>query len=147
MMNGSFHKSEPTSAPRVIAPKRMQISVQTIGTDLSYSLEVLNMSMSGLLLKWERSQSLPFIEKTIIEIIVDPNASILQAPVRYMGQVVRRVKKLDEPSGMLLGVKILQMDEFNRDLWSECVESCQSDSTLHLSVSKEILFNKTKPKK
>ncbi len=119
-------------APRFEVTDAVQVQSRTIGTDVSYSLSTKNVSRSGLLLTWEQNSRVPFIENTIIEMTIDPNCQLLHEPVHCLGKVVRRVQRPmmggNAANTAEFGVRIVQIDNRDLDVWESCIDELTRSS-------------------
>ena len=99
----------------------MIVDTKTIGTNLCYSLRTINISKTGMLLSWNSSVKVPFIENTIIELKVDTTRQHLSFPVDCLGKVVRRIDHGADPATDF-GVHIVQMEAEDRLRWDKTFE-------------------------
>lgn len=122
-------------APRF--PLDLTVTSNTIGVHDAFRLSTVNISRSGLLLSWKRASTMPFNEKTILELIIDPDGQLLSAPIRCLGKVVRRVDLAVSPGviGTHLGVQIIHMGDDDNGTW----EQCFSDLEARLGKAKVIV--------
>lgn len=120
---GSVPQSTKVRAPRYDTNGELIVASKTIGTDLTYRLCTENVSRSGLLLTWDYNTKIPFIEKTILELTIDPESDWLSAPVSCLGKVVRRqTKRVDQNvEATQFGIRIVQIDNTDLDIWDDCI--------------------------
>ena len=111
-------------APRV--PFDLEVRSKTIGTSADYSFSTEDVSRSGLLLLWEKDGRMPFIVNTLIEMVIDPDASCLDQPVMCLGKVVRR-ENAEGGNGTTtrLGIQIVQWDHHDQNLWEGCLSQLE----------------------
>jgi hypothetical protein len=76
---------------------------------------------------------MPFIENTLLELTIDPQASCLGDPVSCLGKVVRRT---ETDGSSVLGVQIVQMDNDDLDAWEGCLT--ELERKFGISPSKKI---------
>lgn len=99
---------------------QIRVESRTIGSDLSYELTSLNISKTGMLLTWKSSVKIPFMEKTILELTVDPDGNILKKPLRCLAKIVR---KFNQDGCETYGVRIVQMETEDVGLWESTIRS------------------------
>jgi hypothetical protein len=92
----------------------MVVEAKTLGSPHKYLLQTTNMSASGLLIKWDRHQKIPFNVNTLIELSIEANVG--GSPKRHecFGKVVRRL----DVSGMTCyGVKLVSSEAKDHERW------------------------------
>ncbi len=111
-------------APRVSLDGNIVVESKTLGTNVSYRLTTDNVSKSGLLLHWSNDSRLPFIINTLIEMTIDPGATILKQPVNCLGKIVRKEGAVPTQ----FGVRIVQIDNSDLEVWEACVSLLERDA-------------------
>ncbi len=106
-------------ATRYDVSGQLKVASKTIGTDISYALDLTNVSRTGLLLEWDQKRYVPFIENTIIEMTIDPGKQWLQEPLNCLGKVVRRIDQ--RGAVIFFGVHIVQIDNNDMLAWDSCI--------------------------
>ena len=108
-------------APRITG--QFTVHSKTIGSLSYFKLNTENISKSGLLLNWTQQSSLPFIEKTLLDLQIDPERQYFKEPILCLGKVVRREVKKDGHAGAVeLGIQIVQIDEKHKHAWENHLE-------------------------
>lgn len=116
--------SQKNRAPRYKIKDKLIVDTKTIGTNLTYRLEADNISRSGILLKTTNNHSIPFIEKTILELTIDPELNWLPLPIKCLASVVRKeIIKKETQSEICIGVRIIQIDNTDIENWEQCLNS------------------------
>ncbi len=112
-------------APRM--PAELLIEARTLGTNQVYELGTVDVSRSGILVSWSRRGRMPYLVNTILEITIDPECSMLSAPVFCLAKVVRRDVTKDDRTHTAgeLGIQILQMDQSDATVWENCVTALE----------------------
>lgn len=139
-LNDHRHKKIQKVAPRISVD--LTVKTKTIGSRLSYELVTANISKSGVLLVWNKQSKLPFLEKTIIEMEIDPDCHWLSNPVNCMGNVIRKVETphTEDSTGLSkqeFGIAIIALDTKDNYIWEQCVSDLQRrefkklDDTFH----------------
>jgi len=105
----------------------LKVESRTLGTNASYKLTTQDISKSGMLLVWDRAVShMPYLENTLLELIIDPDKNHLGNPVSCLGKVVRKSSiKYDQRTVDVLGVQIVQMDNSDLENWEECLSELE----------------------
>lgn len=111
--------SAKVRATRYDVAGALQVTSKTIGCDITYKLDLNNVSRTGLLLYWDHRRHVPFIENTIIEMTIDAAQSWLSAPLMCLGKVVRRIDRRDNTT--YFGVHIVQIDNNDLVAWESCI--------------------------
>lgn len=97
---------------------------KTIGTSVSYPLQILNVSDNGMKLRWDSSQKLPFLENTLIEISlpIKLGKDLPEQVIKYLAKVVR-LEGLEggEVEGQEFGIKMIFLEPKNHQMWKEAV--------------------------
>lgn len=104
-------------APRVPTRRSLFVEASTIGTAVVYPLVVENMSRSGMLLTWQATFRIPFIENTLIEMRIDPEGSLFENPLKCLGKVVRRSEMESGTHHASFGIHIIQMEATDIEKW------------------------------
>ena len=132
----SIEKPTPAEiAERYTPGKDLFVTSKTIGTDFSYKLDTGNISRSGMLLNWRGERNLPFIENTIIEMVIDPNGEFLTKPVACMGKIVRKAPGASAGAKTQYGVSIVQVDEEDQQEWDKCLKDLAASGVETRSAS------------
>ncbi len=124
-------------ATRYVPRHAISVATKTIGTTISFRMETENLSLSGLLLAWNQRRVIPFIENTIIELVIDPNCEILRKPLACLGKIVRKNERLDQDLGPMFGVAIVQMDANDTSMWEDCLSQI-ADSGAMIAAQPEL---------
>ncbi len=117
-MNARKHDTR-VRATRYDVAGALKVTSKTIGTAITYKLELNNVSRTGLLLHWDHQRHVPFIENTIIEMTIDPNSFWLKEPLSCLGKVVRRIDQRN--NRIYFGVHIVQIDNNDLLAWENCI--------------------------
>lgn len=112
-------------APRFKLENGLVVSSKTIGTDVAFHLSTENVSRSGMLLRWLQTRPIPFLENTIIEMVIDPKGETLMRPVACLGKIVRR-RGNSSQGDLEFGIAIIQIDNADLDVWEACLEKMTS---------------------
>jgi hypothetical protein len=110
-------------APRYDVNNELVVSSKTIGTDCAYTMTVGNISRSGMLLNWNQALKIPFLENTILDLVIDPKQKILNTPVSCLAKVVRKNVVTGTDTYVQFGVRIVQIDNSDVEIWDNCLES------------------------
>lgn len=94
---------------------------KTIGTSISYPMQILNVSDNGMKLRWDNSQKLPFMENTLIEIAVPIKLGegLPEQMTHYLAKVVRLSG--EEGENQEFGVKMIFLEPQSQQIWKEAV--------------------------
>ena len=109
---------------RTSLPSDMIVESRTIGCNLVYSMATENISKSGMLLSWASTVPTPFIEKTILEMVIDPTCTLLTEPIPCLGKVVRKFSDNSEK----LGIFLVQMNAGDQNKWEEMVRIAEENT-------------------
>jgi len=119
-------------APRLeVSGGSLMVATKTIGTNLTFKLTTENVSRSGMLLSWENKVRIPFIENTLIEMMIDPDAKVLDEPVACLGKIIRKLDGHADNGALRLsfGVQIVQMDNTDLEQWEACLAALAAKGT------------------
>lgn len=108
-------------ARRLELNKELLVKSRTIGGGMSYDLFSENISKSGLLLSWNKMAKIPFLEKTILDMVIDPYATVFDTPIKCLGKVVRRTGGSNSETTSMFGIRIVQMDTDEIVQWEKKV--------------------------
>ena len=113
----------------------LKVESRTLGTNAAYNFSTKNVSRSGLLLVWDRAVAfMPFIENTLLELVIDPAGDHLVAPVNCLGKVIRKdSRQLKNKRIDVIGVQIVQIDSSDMELWDKCLAELEKYHGLELS--------------
>jgi hypothetical protein len=100
---------------RATTPERyslnLRVEVMTLGTRIPFPMHSVNISRSGALLKIdEGSSSLPFQNRTLLELVFYPDNSLLFGKIRATAKVVRH-SPADGVEKAYLGIHILDIED------------------------------------
>lgn len=104
-------------APRYAAHQSVVVETRTLGTLLSYSLPMRNLSRSGMLVAWQRMSPLPYQVNTLLELNISSEKSVFSQPVACIGKVVRMARTGPEE----FGIEIVQIEGQDAATWEAAV--------------------------
>jgi len=99
--------------------RQLVVDSRTLGAPMAYTLAAENLSSSGLLLHVGSSWKTPFQVNTLLEMLVDPQGTVLERPVPCIGRVVRLTTS--DGRETQLGVHIVQMEAKDQAAWEKAV--------------------------
>ena len=106
-------------ARRLTTQQPLVVESRTIGTPMVYALPLDNVSRTGLLLNMGRNKKVPFLVNTLLEMTVDPQASVFERPVACVGKIVRMQQ---ERGTTQFGVQIVQIETKDGAVWEKVME-------------------------
>ncbi len=104
-----------------ISTKNIVVDSKTLGTSLSYRMRTHAANKSRLVLSMGKSQKIPFIENTLLELTIDTESSWLDRPVQCIAKVLTRDDASD-PHHAQFDVKIVQMEPTLMQKWYRSIE-------------------------
>lgn len=109
-------------AKRLKVDESLTAETRTIGTPIAYLMRLENVSETGFLLSGSLNGRIPYRVNTLIELTLDPNASVIAHPIHLLGRVVR-ANSVDEQGQKQFGVQIVQMDSKDQASWETFVSN------------------------
>lgn len=94
---------------------------KTIGTSISYPMQILDVSENGMKLRGEAEQNLPFMENTLIEVSlpVRLGENLPEQVIQTLAKVVRLED--DDRAAKDYGIKLIFLEPGCHQLWKEAV--------------------------
>lgn len=127
---------------RKTIPSGLIVKSHTIGSSLAFPLMSENVSKSGMLLSWRSKHKIPFREKTIVEMVIDPKGFYFAAPLNCLGKIVRKI--VNDKGEERFGIRIIQIDPKDQYLWEAMIQELEeNDETQEITHSPSSLPSKT----
>ena len=116
----------PTTAAKRF-DQSWNIAIKTMGTKQAFPLQALNVSRSGLLVQADgKNNGVPFRDRTLVELTIEPDGQHLRTRVHAMGKVVR----FFSPNGIereQIGIQLIEVEE--QEMWDGMLTRLESEST------------------
>lgn len=94
---------------------------KTIGTSMSFLMQILDVSHTGMKLRWDSGQKMPFLENTLIEVSVPIRLGkgLPEQTIQSLAKVVRTEESGEKPQEF--GIKMIFLEPHSHQLWKEAV--------------------------
>lgn len=108
-------------------PKRISVNTphylhsKTIGTSISYPMQILDVSENGMKLRCSTEQKLPFMQNTLIEVSlpIKLGEGLPEQVIQYLAKVVRLTD--DDQAEQEYGIKLIFLEPDSHQIWKEAV--------------------------
>lgn len=100
----------------------------------SFWLDVDNISMDGIRLRYNGMGCLPFEEGALLTVTLDLSCVVFNRPIHLLVEV-RHVLTLDKENSVCLGTKIIEIDELHREIWESGIEDISKASQTSYEVA------------